>query len=46
MSDFPPYSHSKNKTEVELDLYYYAIKSDIKNTTGVNTPQFAKKWFR
>ena len=31
MSYFSPYSHSKNKTEVELDLLNYARKSDLKN---------------
>ena len=30
MSYFLPYSHSKNKTEVELDLPSYATKSDLK----------------
>ena len=43
MSYFPPYSYSKNKTEFELDLSHYATKSDLKNTTGVHTSQFAKK---
>ena len=43
MSNFPPYSYSKNKMEVELDLSNSATKSDLKNTTGVETSQFAKK---
>ena len=30
MSYFPPYGHSKNKIEVELDLSNYATKSDLK----------------
>ena len=30
MSYFSPYSYSKNKTEVELDLPNYATKSDLK----------------
>ena len=29
--------------EVELDLSNYATKSDLKNATGVDTSQFAKK---
>ena len=43
MSYFPPYSHSKNKTKLELDFPNYATKSDLKNATGVTTLQFAKK---
>ena len=31
MSYFPPYSHSKNKIEVKLDLTNYATKSDLAN---------------
>ena len=31
MSYFMPFSCSKNKTEVELDLYNYATKSDLKH---------------
>ena len=31
MSYFSPYSHSKNKTEVKLDLHNYARISDLKN---------------
>ena len=42
MSYFPPYSHSKNKTKLELDFPNYATKSDLKNATGVTTLQFAK----
>ena len=40
---FLPYSHSKNKIEVELGLSNYATKSNLKNATGVDTSQFAKK---
>ena len=29
--------------KVELDLSYYATKSDLKNATGVDTLDFAKK---
>ena len=43
MSYIPPYRNSKNKIEVELDLSNYATKSDLKNPTGVDTSQFAKK---
>ena len=38
-----PYSRSKNKIKVELDLSNYATKSDLKNTAGVGTLLFAKK---
>ena len=30
MSYFPPYGHSKNKIEVELDLSNYATKLDLR----------------
>ena len=30
MSYFPPYSNSKNKREIELDLANYAKKSGLK----------------
>ena len=44
MSYFPePYTHCKNKIKVELDLSYYATKSDSKSATGVDTLKFAKK---
>ena len=54
MSNFPePHTHSKNKIEVELDLCNkfcnkimhrnYATKSDLKNATGDDTSEFAKK---
>ena len=43
MSYFPPYSYSKNKIEVKLDLSNYAIKFDLKNAKGVDTSQFDKK---
>ena len=35
--------HTKSKIEVGLDFSNYATKSDLKNATGVNTSQFAKK---
>ena len=44
MSYFPdPYTHSKNKIEVELDLSSYATKSALKTTAGADTLDFAKK---
>ena len=44
MSYFPePYTYSKNKIKVELDLANYATKSDLRIGTGANTPKFAKK---
>ena len=33
----------KNKIEVELDLSYYATKSDLKNATVVDISQFSVK---
>ena len=38
-----PYTCNKNKIKVELDLSNYVTKSDLKNTTGVDTSNFAKK---
>ena len=32
------------KVEVKLDLSNYAIKSDLKNATGIDTSSFAKKF--
>ena len=43
MSYFSPYGHNENKIKVELDLSNYATKSDLKNATCANTPQFARK---
>ena len=40
---FLPYSHSKSKIEVELDLFNYGRKSESENATGVDTSQFTKK---
>ena len=31
------------RMKIELDLSNYAIKADLKNTTGVDTSKFAKK---
>ena len=37
VSDFPePYSRSKNKRKVELDLSSCATKSDFKSATGID----------
>ena len=38
-----PYTRCKIKIKFELDLSNYVTKSDLKNTTGVNTSDFAKK---
>ena len=43
MSYFPPYGHSKNEIEVELDLSNYATKSGLENATAVDTLQFTEK---
>ena len=43
MSYFLPYSHSKNKIEVEVYFSGYAAKSDQNNVTGVDTSQFSKQ---
>ena len=43
MSYLPELCTNKNKTEVELDLFYYVVKYDLKKATGNHTSQFAKK---
>ena len=44
MSYFPePYTLSKHKIKVELDLTNNGTKSDLEIATGVNTLKFAKK---
>ena len=43
MSYFPPFIHSKDKMEVELDLSNYATKSNLQNATGGDTSLFARK---
>ena len=43
MSYFPKHTLSRNKIEVELDLSNYATKSDLKNTTVVDTSDITKK---
>ena len=42
MCYFPEPHTNKSKIEVELDLSNYAIKSDLRNVTGVDTSHFAK----
>ena len=37
MRYFPkPYSRSKNKIKLQLDLFYYATKSELKSVTDVD----------
>lgn len=43
MNYFEPYTRSKNKRKVELDLPNYVPKSDIKRATDINTLKFAKE---
>ena len=44
MSFLPePYTQSKNKIKVELDLSNYVKKPDLKNEAGVDTSDFVKK---
>ena len=44
MSYFPEtHDHRKNEIKVKLDLSSHATKSDLKNATGVDTSDFAKK---
>ena len=41
--DFPKLKSLGENVKVELDLLNYATKSDLKNSSGVNTSSFAKK---
>ena len=43
MSYFPPFIHSKDKMEVELDLSNYATKPNLQNAKGGDTSLFARK---
>ena len=44
MSEYFPEPKSLGaNVEVQLDLYDYATKTDLKNSTGVHTSSFAKK---
>ena len=40
---FPEPKSLRRKVKVDLDLSNYATKSDLKNSTGVDTSKFAKK---
>ena len=40
---FPEPKCSKRRVNVELDLSNYATKADLKNSTGVDTSDSAKK---
>ena len=40
---FPEPNFSAGRVKVELDLSSYATKTDLKNVTGVDTSDFAKK---
>ena len=40
---FPKPNSLGANIKVELDLSNYATKTNLKNTTGVDTPSFAKK---
>ena len=39
----PIFLSFKERAKVELDLSNYATKADLQNSTGVDTPKFAKK---
>ena len=44
MSHFPLYSYIQNQIEDKLRLFnYYAVKSDLKSATDVDTSQLANK---
>ena len=40
---FPEPKSSGRKVKVELDLFNFATKADLKNTAVVDTSKFAKK---
>ena len=40
---YPPYNSSSSNIKVELDLTYYATKTDLKNITRVEVSSFASK---
>ena len=40
---YPPYKSSSSNVKVELDLTYYATKTDLKNITHVDVSSFASK---
>ena len=41
---FPELKSLGGSVKVEFDLSNYATKADLKNTTGVDTSHFAKKF--
>ena len=43
MSEYFPDPKSLREVKVELDLFNYAIKTDLKNATGIDTSSFVKK---
>ena len=44
LSEYLPEAKSlRERAKIELDLSNYAIKTDLKNATGVDTSPFAKK---
>ena len=43
MNYFPKPNNNRNKIKLELHLSNYATKSNLKNATGVDTSDFAKK---
>ena len=40
---FPEPKFLGKRVKVELDLFSYATKAEVKNATGVDTSSFAKK---
>ena len=40
---FPEPKYLGGRVKGELDLYNYATKADLKNTTGVDTSKFVTK---
>ena len=43
MNIFPETISSEGRVKVELDVFNYVTKEDLKNETGVDTSDFAKK---
>ena len=43
MSYYPPYKSSSNNVKVELDLFNYTTKTDLKNITHADVSSFAGK---
>ena len=40
---FPEPKSSRGRLKIELDLFNYAIKADLRNATSVDTTKFVKK---